>query len=172
MQSVIQKFRERGHLVPSSRFLVRKLIQTLDYTQSLTVVQLGFGTGVVTRAILNNLSACSRLSVIELDPACQKYCPQDSRLDYITGSAVTPAYYPPDLNAVVSTLPLASLPAGVTRAVLDTLAHVMPPKSRFTQFQYSLITRKAVEQALGPVHQTAFEWRNLPPAFIYTIIRP
>lgn len=169
LQSRLQTWRQRGHIVPSSRFLVNRLIRTLDYSKSLTIIQLGFGTGVITRALLSKLSPDSRLTVIELDPACQRYCPNDDRLTYITGCATDSAHYAGGPDIILSTLPLASLPQSITRSILKTAAQSLASNGMFIQFQYSLLSRHLIEQIFNRPATIEFEWLNIPPAFIYRI---
>ena len=58
-----------GSVVPSSKFLSRKMLDHLNFKQAKLVVELGPGTGVFTQRIIEKLDEESKLLVIELNDA-------------------------------------------------------------------------------------------------------
>ena len=59
--------REIGSVTPSSRYLTRGIVDKIDFANAQVIVELGPGTGVFTRTILNRMSATCKLVVIELN---------------------------------------------------------------------------------------------------------
>ena len=57
-----------GSVIPSSRFLTKRLASVITLTKARTVVELGPGIGNTTRALLDALPRASRLVAIEINP--------------------------------------------------------------------------------------------------------
>ncbi len=69
----IKHIRRTGAIAPSSSFLVREMIQGMlalksKAQQPLRILELGPGTGVITKAIIAHMSPDDHLDVVELDP--------------------------------------------------------------------------------------------------------
>jgi len=111
-----------GSIIPSSRFLERRIVAAAEIAQARTVVELGPGTGGTTQAILNALPPTSRLLTLEIDPGFVSYLRSfpDPRLCVHLGSAerigetlAEHGLARPD--AVVSGIPFSNMPAGPAR---------------------------------------------------------
>src|SRR5690606_26212453 len=79
-----------GALAPSSRFLVKKMCDHIDFEQAQVIVELGPGTGVFTSEILKRANQNTKIFVIELnqefyDLLKKKFT--DSRIILIKSSA-------------------------------------------------------------------------------------
>ena len=57
-----------GSVIPSSRFLERRLLKTAELKSASLVVELGSGTGGTTQAILHAMPPHARLLSIEINP--------------------------------------------------------------------------------------------------------
>ena len=57
-----------GAVLPSSVRLARALAGEIDFSSAITIVELGAGTGVVTRELLKRMSNDSKLLVFEINP--------------------------------------------------------------------------------------------------------
>lgn len=175
-----------GAVSPSSRALSRALIAELDLATPMRLIELGPGTGVVTREIVARLGPQAHCLAVEIDPAfveaiARKY----SRVQVVCGSAVDLErlaiehdIFPAD--HIVSGLPFASLPAAITVRILDAIAATLRPGGTFTTFQYAhgypspLATsfRRALSDRLGVLPTRRLIWRNVPPAYVLTWRRP
>src|SRR5215468_1962490 len=54
-----------GSLIPSSRFLVERLLRKIDWSQAQTVVEYGPGVGTITGSMLARMHPQARLVVFE-----------------------------------------------------------------------------------------------------------
>src|SRR5512137_1080074 len=72
-----------GSVIPSSRFLERRVVEAAGIAHSRTVVELGPGTGGTTRAILRALPQQAHLLAIEINPDFVEFLKSypDPRLD-------------------------------------------------------------------------------------------
>ena len=60
--------REVGSVIPSSRFLIRRVLKAGEVSRARVILELGPGTGVLTREILRAMPPASRLIAVELMP--------------------------------------------------------------------------------------------------------
>ncbi len=167
----IGKLRTRGAIASSSRFLVNKMISKIDYTQDLNLLQFGFGKGVFTKQIIKKITPGSKLTIFEVNKDCQKYKIDDKRIRYIEDSAenVSSYFKVKKFDHIISTLPFASLPKKVSENIFNEIKKHLKKDGKFLQFQYSLVSKKDINNLFNEKSKIDFELRNLPPAFIYEI---
>lgn len=160
---------------PSSRFLAKKMLESIDFQQVRVIVELGPGTGVFTRRMLEQLHPEGILLVFELNDDFMNLLQKefkDPRVHLIHDSAEKIGEYLANLgytqaDAVVSSLPLANFPEELRTRILDESYKVMGDRSLYVQFQYSLNAKKAIKSLFRSVEIT-FTPVNFPPAFVYT----
>ena len=131
-------------LVPSSRFLASALTKPIDFRRARTILELGPGTGPVTRAILDRMRPDAKLLAVDINSAFIQHlrasCP-DPRLIAVCGSAtdlrgLLAAYNLGSTDAVVSSLGLTSMDAPIRTAILRQIGECLVPGGPMTQFQY------------------------------------
>lgn len=140
----------------------------------MVVVELGAGTGVFTRALLQNLPKDATLLAFELNDHLVQYLTQtiqDSRVRIIQADAADFGRYLPALgietvHCVVSGLPLGNFKAPERRKTLRAIEKHLDADGRYIQFQYFLSNYKEIKETFDPI-SLFFEWRNIPPAFVY-----
>lgn len=166
-----------GAVAPSSRFLARAMAKMVDVHREGVVIELGAGTGVVTHALLEAGVKPENLLVIERDPRLcrilQEHFPQltvmeidASRLmDVLAERGVT------QVNAVVSSLPLLSLPKQVRDAIVGQIGQLMKTHHAvMVQFTYgprSSISNTQMQQWQMIGKPVARILCNLPPATVW-----
>lgn len=167
-----------GSVIPSSRFLERRVVEAADIAHSRMVVELGPGTGGTTRAILEALPRGSNLLAIEVNPDFVDYLKAypDPRLDVHLGSAehirtalATLDHARPD--AVVSGIPFSTMPTDVGRKIIREIWGCLAPGGRFVSYQ--LMSRVALlEPMLLGDPQVQIEFLNVPPLRVYAWRKP
>ena len=174
MQS-ISKFREIGSIIPSSRFLVSSMCEQIDFRSASLVVELGPGTGVMTRWMLSKMSEQSRLVCIELNPAFSAQLSTELRgtqVSVVQGSAEDLSQHLQDhgglqADYIVSSLPLYNIPIQMKMRILRACNKNLKVGGQFIQYQYSIFDKKTVQRHFDDV-KTDFVLMNFPPAFVYT----
>ena len=79
-----------GSLIPSSRFLIDRLLSRVDWNRAKTIVEYGPGVGTITAHILSRMSPDARLVVFEMNEDFVNYLARtfpDPRLHVVHGSA-------------------------------------------------------------------------------------
>jgi len=173
-----------GAVVPSGRLLAQAMARATFAEirgREGHVIELGAGTGEVTKALLAAGIPAHRLALIEREPELSAFL--RSHFDgprIVEGDA---ARLPKLLaeqgigavSAVVSSLPLLSLPADVVHGIVKGIFDTLPRGGALVQFTYgpSQPVPRALTQELGLVGTRGPRiWRNVPPAVVWTFRRP
>lgn len=170
----IENPRRTGSIVQSSPFLVREMIKPIDFDKAKVIVELGAGTGVITKKILKNMSKDSLLFCFEVDNClCQELenRVKDKRLIVISDGAEKMSqhlkkYGIDKVDYVISGLPLVVLPKEEVTTIINQVIESLNQNGKFIQFQYSLTSQKKFRKMFSEV-KTCFTMFNIPPAFIY-----
>lgn len=165
-------------VVPSSRFLTRRVARAAVRDGARTVVELGPGTGVVTRALLDALPRDGRLLALELEPDFVERLAEerDPRLSVHCGDAsdlhdVLAQHRIPRPEAVVSGIPFSTLGPDTGARVLAAVWDALAPGGRFVAYQFRPhVDRYATPRFGAP--EVEFEPRNVPPMSVYTWRKP
>lgn len=165
-----------GAILPSSQFLAREILKSAKIQKAKFIIELGSGTGVVTRHILKSMPHDCALLAFEIENNLAKYLQKyikDKRVRIIRDSAEHFDRYLPggkreggSIDCIISGLPLAVLPSSATEKILHLAIKHLNKDGRFVQFQYSLKDLKRL-QKFFPHIKINFEILNIPPAFIY-----
>jgi phospholipid N-methyltransferase len=179
-------FRTVGAVAPSSRYLTRAMVDPLPLRRSQVVVELGCGTGVVTRALLNEMPRKSVLLAFEINPRFSRYLQEkisDPRLVVITTSAenIREEVHRrgfKHVDAIASSLALTLMPDQLKHDILSESAGVLRPGGVFTQYLYLhgiqwqggkpglFAGGRMLRRHFRDVDKTIV-WPNIPPAFVY-----
>ena len=167
---------------PSSRELAQKMLRELPEGAQ-RVVELGGGTGVFTRALIEKGIRPENLLVIELNQTLYQHLRErfpnahvacaDAR-DLVGVSQRTGFAEGGPADGVISGLGLLSMGRDLQRSILEAAFGVMGPHGRFIQFTYGPINpvAKEVMQDLDLTSRRAsFTLWNVPPAAVYVIAR-
>jgi phospholipid N-methyltransferase len=169
-------------LSPSGRQLARQMIAELP-ANTKRVVELGGGTGVFTRAVLEHGVAAEDLLVLELNQELYRHlkdCFPDAHVVHgdareLHGIATQDGFLGAGLaDAAISGLGLLSMSRVMQQAILEAAFSVLKPQGRLIQFTYgpsSPIPRELLAQLGLSVRRGGFAWWNVPPASVYVYTR-
>jgi len=173
-----------GAVMPSGPLLTRALALTAVREMQGRdghVVELGAGTGEVTKALLAAGIASDRLALVERDPELISFLRRHFRGPRIIegDAARLPKLLAREgvakIATVVSGLPLLSLPAEVVTGIVHGVFEALPKGAALVQFTYgpSPPIPKALRENLHLVGAHGRRiWRNVPPAVVWTFRRP
>jgi len=163
-----------GSVIPSSRVLIEKMLEPVDWTATKLFVEYGPGVGTFTRPVLERLAPDARLVTIDTNADFTRFLKQsieDPRLIAVTGSAadVEKILAERDLGSadyVLSGLPFSTLPPGVGDAIAEATANVIRPGGAFLVYQFSPKVRDFIKPYFTRIKR-GFEWVNVPPATLF-----
>ena len=164
-----------GAISPSSPFLTEKMLENINFQTVRLLIEIGPGTGVFTKKILEQMSTDSTLLVFELNTNFFEKLKneiQDTRVIFINDSAEKIDYYISEYqlskaDVIISSLPLSNFPQRITLKLLRSFQRSLNDHGKFIQFQYSLKQKRELEHVFPNV-SISFTALNIPPAFVYT----
>lgn len=174
LRNFARDWREIGSITPSSRFLVRAMLDQIDFTSARRFVEYGPGTGVFTAELLARMHPEAQLltldTVAEFNDALRQRYP-DPRLVVVTGSAAAvdrhvAALGWPHADAIISGIPYTAMPLAVREGILAASAKALSEAGCFLAYQYSPLIVPLLRQLFGRVR---VRWTplNVPPAFFF-----
>ena len=167
-REILANPRAMGAICPSSPKLARHMAAQVPTVGTGLVVELGGGTGTVTAALLERGLDPKQLVVIERSPKLARHLQQRfPGLRVILGDAAHLSRLLPAgtvIRAVVSGLPLRSLPTRTVRAIATELEQVMAPEALLIQFTYRHRALRALLSRRFQSLHSRMIWGNLPPA--------
>ena len=179
LKGFLRNPKEVGSVVPSSRFLTRRVLECGAVDKARVIVELGPGTGVFTGEILKRMRPNAKLVAVEINPTFVRMLRSnypDPRLSVYEGSAsdlekalIEAGTSQADL--VVSGIPFSTLAHETRRATLEAARRVLGPGGYFVAYQVRSHVRRFAEPVFGP-GETHREFLNLPPMRIYVWQRP
>ena len=173
-----------GAVVPSGRLLAqavaRRTVSEIAHRDG-HVIELGAGTGQVTKALLAAGIPAERLALVERDPELASFLRRHFRGPrIIEGDAarlprLLAANKIEKVAVVVSSLPLLSLPGEVVTGIVHSVFEALPRGAALVQFTYGPTppVPRGLRENLHLVGARGRRiWRNVPPAVVWTFRRP
>jgi phospholipid N-methyltransferase len=178
LRSFLRDWRAVGSVTPSSRFLVRAMLDEVDFGRARRLVEYGPGTGVFTAEALRRLAPDGQLLALDTEPsfveALRRRLP-DRRLVAVPGSAASLGRHVAALgwdgaDAILSGIPYTTMPPAVRAAILRASAAALAPGGLFLAYQYSPYIRPLLRSIFARA-ETRWVPLNLPPAFYFICSR-
>ena len=163
-----------GSIVPSSRFLIRELLNPVDWTRARVIVEYGPGVGVITAEVLRRMRADALLIAIEMNPDFVSYLRgalTDPRLRVVEGSAesvdeILRRFGQHQADYIISGIPFSTIPAPLRERILRTTRAVLAPGGAFLVYQFSTRVLEDLRRIFGYVGRK-FEPLNVLPAHLF-----
>ncbi len=176
LKSLLENPRLTGAVAPSGPYLARAMARAVNVRSDGLVVELGPGTGPVTKALIEHGITSERLVLVEYDAnfcrlLAQRFAPaRIVKGDAYDLSRTLAEFAGQKIAAIVSSLPLLNQPPALRAKLIEDVFELMAPGGVFVQFTYGLkspIPRQACVNRFS-AHSSAPIWRNLPPARVWT----
>lgn len=163
-------------LFPSSPFVGRAMTSVLGDRIDSHIIELGAGTGAVTRQLIRNGVQPQKLTLIEIDAQLGGHLRRGfPDTDVVIGSAQDLAKLWQERNggsvgAIVSTLPMRLFSKRLIYLVMKNSLQVLEDGGMFVQFTYrqnSPVPPRVVRALRMKAWRYTRVWLNLPPAAIW-----
>lgn len=170
----LRRPRSMGAIMPSSGRLAKAIARQVDFDGPGAIVELGGGTGSITRALAERAAAGDEIVVVEREASlCARLAERFPGIRVICGDAenldelVSAAGIGP-VKAIVSGLPLLSITRRSRERIIRQCFTVLAEDGVFLQFTYGLsspVRRSAGARIVGC--RAGWVLRNLPPAALW-----
>ncbi len=163
---------QMGSVMPSSSALCRRLVAQTRAEPDQIVVELGAGTGVVSRALIESGLAAERLYVVEIVPAMAAHLRQAlPGAQVIEGDARRlPQLIPQEMHGRIGTvivgIPLVLLPVAEQRRFIDAIDAVAPGVG-FILYSYCITSPLPWKKHGLMLRREAWTPLNVPPASVW-----
>ncbi len=174
-KEAIKNIKTSGSVMPSSKFLVNKLLNEVDFSRDLILVEYGAANGVITREILKRMTPNSKLICFEINEVFYNNLKkiEDKRIVILHQSAENIEFELQKLNLknidyCISSLPLTMIPNKICKRIISNTKKILVKNGLFIQYQYSLQYLPSFKESFNAENiNTKFVLLNLPPAFVY-----
>ncbi|MBI3296902.1 MAG: hypothetical protein HYZ75_01970 [Elusimicrobia bacterium] len=161
-------------VMPSSRFLVDRVLKAMDLGHAPVVVEFGPAEGVMTRRILHSMPEDGVLLAIELNGDFVKSVKRirDPRLRVVQGDVQDVEKHMarlglPKADVLVSGIPFSFFDAEGRVRLLDKIDSCLKPAGRFVAYQVTTHLIPLLRRKFRDV-DGFLELRNIPPHFVFT----
>lgn len=171
----------KGSFAPISMKLATKAAQQLQINENTTIVEIGAGTGRLTRAILAQGANIDKLAMIEIDPLMCTFLKQSlknlyhptTELKVIEGDAsnlaeIIPKAWAGKVDYVFSAIPLLNLDEWIREKIIQAALDILNPVTgSILHISYSPIS--PIRFMSGEILQKRVVslWGNVPPGFVW-----
>nr|WP_226372778.1 methyltransferase [Sphingosinicella flava] len=163
-----------GSIIPSSKVLIDKMLDPVDWANCKLFVEYGPGVGTFTQHILDRLAPDATLLTIDTNADFTTYLNAkftDGRLEAVTGSAADVGKIIAErgfahADYILSGLPFSTLPPGIGPKIAEETAAALRPGGAFLVYQFSPKVRDFIAPHFERIDR-GFEWFNVPPATLF-----
>ncbi len=163
-----------GSIVPSSRFLIKQLLEPINFGRARVIVEYGPGVGGITAQLLQQMRADATLIAIEMNPDFVRYLRDsidDKRLRVVEGSAaevdeVLRRFGFMRADYIISGIPFSTIPAPVREQILRRTHDVLEPGGAFLVYQFTTRVLEDLKRVFGYVGRK-FQPLNVLPAHLF-----
>ena len=163
---------QMGSVVPSSSALCRRVVDQVRRTGDEWVVELGAGTGVISRALLAGGIPADRVAVVEIVPSMADHLRATLLgVDVIAGDAralpdLLPRARHGRVGTVICGIPLVLLPVAEQRRFIGAMLAVAPGRG-FLHYSYCATSPLPWRKHGLAAKREAWTPLNLPPASVW-----
>jgi phosphatidylethanolamine/phosphatidyl-N-methylethanolamine N-methyltransferase len=163
---------QMGSIVPSSPALCRRIVAQTRFADDEVVLELGAGTGVISRALLDGGLPPERLYVVEIVPDMAEHLRAAlPGVQVVQGDARRlPQLIPPEFHGRIGTvvvgIPLVLLPLAEQRRFIDAIQAVAPGRG-FILYSYCITSPLPWKKHGLVPKREAWTPLNFPPASVW-----
>jgi phosphatidylethanolamine/phosphatidyl-N-methylethanolamine N-methyltransferase len=178
LDTLMREPKSVGALWPTGQVMARSMASVVKVDSPLPVLELGPGTGVITKAILSRGIEPGKVHAVEYAapfarelrirfPDIHVHQGDAFALGETLGNAATLIF-----DCAISALPLLNFPMAKRLSLIDDVLSRLPAGRPMIQFSYGPMPPVPAKAGLFSVDHHDFVLLNLPPARIWTYTRP
>lgn len=175
LKRFLQRPFQVASIIPSSRTLVRRVSEKMDFSQPRVIVEYGPGEGVHTREIVRRMHPDSKLILFELDPELAQHLEDqfrgDSRITILNTDCALLAQEllkrgHTHCDYIVSGIPFSILEPEKKRELLRNTFDALAPHDSAAFIIYQVTNELTTHCRHFPRVESEYCLQNLPPMFV------
>jgi phospholipid N-methyltransferase len=163
-----------GSAIPSSRYLISRILDQLDWGQITTAIEYGPGVGTFTRPILQRLRPDGNILAVELNREFADLLRadiRDPRLQVAHGSCADvetwiQTHHLRQADLILSGIPYTVLPGDLRHRILLASCNALARDGVFVVYQYTRAVLPDLQRVFSSVNDD-FEPLNILPARVF-----
>lgn len=182
LQAFVKNPLKVGAIAPSSTDLARKMLNGIKPNENNIVLELGVGTGAITKHLKNILPNKDSYLGIELDADLVRHLRKNyPKLNITCGNAIEAGEVHKrsglgKVGAIICCLPFVTMPNEIGENILDEISVFMDKGCLFRTFQYAhgyympsaIKLREFMRKRYGKSKRSQMIVKNVPPAYTLT----
>lgn len=167
-----------GAICPTSSVTAKRMASVIDTSSDLPVLELGPGTGIITKAILNRGIRPENLVSVEFSTDFYQHLTRSfTGVNFINGDALDldttlGVWKDKTFDCVISAIPLLGFPMARRISLLEDLLDRIPAGRPVVQITYGPVSPIVANQNRYRIKHFDFIVRNIPPAQLWIYSRP
>ena len=124
-------------IFPSLRYLSQAMIRQAAITSDSHVLELGCGSGAITKHILSSETEFASYTGVEIDEGLVSFLHQkypDARILNASADDLSAHIEDNSIDTIVCSLPWTLFPRGLQESIMNEILRVLKPGGRFTTF--------------------------------------
>lgn len=176
LSAFVRSPRSVGSVAPSSPALGRVMARHIDISKPGVIVELGGGTGSISKALLETGIPSDRLVVLERDPDLYRHlCREVPQAIVVHGDAldlksILSSRGISQVNTVVCCIPMLTLPHDIQYDLYRESFGVMDDQGEILQYTYGIgcpVSKKALNRLDARGNPVNIVMMNIPPATVW-----
>lgn len=166
-----------GSIVPSSKYLAKKMIEGIPQEKYYKILEVGGGTGAITKFIINDLNKSNEIYVSELNPLFCDILEKkfEKKINIIKGDILEYKPINREFDYIICSLPFNSLNFEITKKIYDHLFKLLKNNGNLIIFEYRLLNKISCNNKYRNYKKNYLdkflieqkkENRNIPPAIV------
>jgi phospholipid N-methyltransferase len=172
LQGFLKNPKRVGSVLPSSKFLANKIVQSVRWDEVKTIAELGPGTGAITRLMKAELPKSATVFLFERDPKMRSNL-KKTYPDFMFHSNASfllkkiNQEHVHQLDRIICGLPFFNFSREMKQNILSQMHTALRPGGMLVLYQYSLHMKKRLAD-LFDIEKIKFVPLSFPPVFVYT----
>jgi phosphatidylethanolamine/phosphatidyl-N-methylethanolamine N-methyltransferase len=174
LKHVFKNQKRTGAISASSPFLAKKMVKKANLKNAKTIIELGPGTGEITKFIIENKKQDSDLWTFDINQEFVEYLKKEfpsakhvlADIHNLKSEMKKNNIESPDV--VISGIPFSYYKKDDCQNMLQLISDIMHKNSRFILFTYSIIR---LREFFSCFQKVGFDFvpLNIPPAYVLTL---
>lgn len=177
----LKELKQTGAVAPSSRFLARNFAKPLreqsdaNHSEPLNILEIGAGTGSLTKEIVKNMRSQDHLDIVELQEGFYKRIKDTFSEDNIFVHHTDILTFEPSVkyDFIFSSLPYENMNAELCNSIWSKKLSLCAPPAYITYFKYVTLWQMKNTYQKSLVQEYLYNkkvvLRNIPPAKVVTL---